>query len=262
VPHSSATLVRDALRFYERMIRTEEHAHFAWSESRRRFTPQGASAFLIGVMLDQGQKAERAWAGGHHLVREHFQDQSTVWEAIRKTSSDDVHRVCTTGFNGKSYASVYATNKFPKWLTAAAFLVEAEYQDDPRRIWNVKPSGVNLIYDRLVEFKGIGDALAKMAQFILVRNHGVAGGQVNQANMSIKPDILVRRVLFRTGTSGSEALAHSICTIEALPTSRPADVDAALWTIGRDYCLVTNPKCKLCPLRSRCTFAGEQRTDA
>ena len=256
--HTPLSLVRESLRFYEQMIQTDKHAHFAWTKDRHRFTQQKASAFFVGVMLDQGQKAERAWEGGKDLVSKHFRDHANVWEAIRKTSDQDIKSICTKGFNGKSYASVHATNKFPKWLSEAAKAMEGTYQDDPRKLWNVKADNVTAIYDRFIKFKGIGDALAKMAQFILVRNYGVAGGQLSQASMSIKPDILVRRVLFRTGTSTDEALAPSICTIELLPTDRPADVDAAIWTIGRVFCLKTNPKCLSCPLNAKCTFALDQ----
>ena len=87
--------------------------------------------------------------------------------------------------------------------------------ETPRKIWSVKPHEVNLIYDRFVEFDGIGDALAKMAQFALVRNNGVAGGKTNQAKMSVKPDLLVQRVLFRTGITQGEKLwrTYSQCWI-------------------------------------------------
>jgi len=56
--------------------------------------------------------------------------------------------------------------------------MQKEYDDDPRNIWAVRVDQVQAIYEKFLAFDGIGDALAKMAQFILVRNYGIAGGKV------------------------------------------------------------------------------------
>lgn len=56
------------------------------------------------------------------------------------------------------------------------------YEGDVRNIWRVKHTEVYKIYDRFKEFDGIGDALAKMAQFILVRNYGIAGGKYSDTS--------------------------------------------------------------------------------
>lgn len=132
----------------------------------------------------------------------------------------------------------------------------AEYDGDPRKIWAVPPEKVPLIYDRLKEFDGIGDALAKMGQFMLVRNYGVAGGSTSQRLMAIKPDELVRRVMYRTGVSSSSATKDVISSTEKLRLESPADFDAASWIIGREFCLKTFPKCKECPILVKCKRVG------
>ena len=104
------------------------------------------------------------------------------------------------------------------------------------------------------EFDGIGDALAKMAQFILVRNYGVAGGQDSQHLMSIKPDILVQRVLFRYGLSPKKTAKTVADTVDKLGLDSPADFDAAVWIIGREYCSNTEPDCSGCPLNKLCKY--------
>lgn len=206
---------------------------FAGAQFASDLPSQKQNAFFLGVMLDQGQLAERAWGGGEHFVKNHFTGGRGIWSEVLAAHPQTVRSICTSGFNGKSYASVYCTNKFPLWLRSAAAEIQDKYQGDPRRLWSVTPENVNLIYDRFVEFDGIGDALAKMAQLILVRNYRVAGGKKNQSKMSVKPDVFVRRVLARTGIAENENLTHVLSVLNTITMPRPADFDAALWIIGR-----------------------------
>ena len=134
--------------------------------------------FFVGVLLDQGQKAKRAWDGANHFVSSHFQSQNSFWAGIRAANDRELRNVGRTGYDGKSYASVCCVNKFPAWLRSAANRMQKEYDDDPRNIWAVRVDQVQAIYEKFLAFDGIGDALAKMAQFILVRNYGIAGGKV------------------------------------------------------------------------------------
>src|SRR3569623_366728 len=244
--------VAAVMEYHRRISRLEGREWMLWTPVRRRLSIDKANAHFVAVMLDQGQLAERAWSAGQHLVDHHFQGPAGFWKEILKAHPQTVRHICTTGYNGRSYATRFTTKKFPSWLTAAARRMVDQYDGDPRRIWAVKPERVAQIYDRMLEFPGIGDALAKMAQFILVRNYGAAGGRSNQHLMSIKPDILVRRVLFRTGIATSENIATSIKEIASISLKRPADFDAALWDIGREYCFKTRPNCDECPLSSVC----------
>lgn len=247
--------VAAVMDYYAAMSKTMEHGDFRWSPVRRRFSLDKANAFFVGVLLDQGQRAERAWDGGRHLVDHYFTGSGGFWGEILAAHPQTVKRICTSGYDGTSYASVYCTNKFPRWLRSAAGIMQRDFEGDPRNIWAVPPDDVGLIYDRFVQFGGIGDALAKMAQFILARNYRVAGGKQNQSRMSVKPDVLVRRVLYRLGIAASEGLPDVLGTLEAIRVKRPADFDASLWVVGREFCLKTNPKCDACPLRPQCDHA-------
>jgi len=242
------------MSYYTVLSRSNEHGDFRWSDVRKRFTLDKANAFFLGVMLDQGQKAERAWDGGRHFVENQFTGRRGFWSEVLAAHPQTVRSICTSGYKGMSYASVYCTNTFPVRLRSAAQKMLDTYQGDPRTIWAVAPENVSLIYDRFREFDGIGDALAKMAQFILVRNFGVAGGKQNQSKMSVKPDVLVRRVLSRTGITQSDALPHILTSLNELKLSRPADFDASLWVVGREFCLKTEPNCRECPLQQVCEY--------
>jgi endonuclease III len=255
LPSATVSKIMD---FYNVLEKDKAYVWVRWSDKRRKFTFQSSNAFIVGVMLDQGQKAERAWDGGRHIVKHHFQNMDNWWEAVHSTHHATVRNVCQKGFNGTSYASVYTVNKFPKWLRSAASKIVDKYEGDPRNIWKVSANNVDQIYDRFIEFDGIGDALAKMAQFILLRNYGIAGGVESRNEVSVKPDALVRRVLYRSGISPSEGISKSISIIEQLPLASPANFDAATWIIGREYCLKSEPKCTTCPIRKVCKSVESQ----
>ncbi len=228
----------------------------SWSEKRLRFSIDRANKFFVGVLLDQGQKAERAWDGGVHLVDNHFSHPHGFWAGVANSSTREITRICQRGYDGTSYAPNYTFNKFPLWLKSAALEMLRDYNGDPRNIWAVSPADVSLIYDRLKEFNGLGDALAKMGQFILVRNYGVAGGSSNQHLLAIKPDELVRRVMFRSGVSPSNRIKDVIESTEKLRLKSPADFDAASWIIGREFCTKSSPKCFECPISNECDGVG------
>lgn len=246
--------VHRILGFYNVLEKDNNYQWAKWSRYRRRFSKKSSDAFFIGVLLDQGQNAERAWSGGQHLVENYFKNKKNFWKSVSKTHYMTIKKICQKGYNGTSYASNYAFNKFPNWLNNASIKMVNEYSGDPRNIWNVSTDNVKNIYDRFIDFDGIGDALAKMAQFILVRNYGVAGGLKNRANMSVKPDTLVRRVMFRSGISSSETVTESIEVIENLSLPSPADFDAAAWIIGREFCNKSDPKCSDCPILKVCDY--------
>lgn len=249
---SQKETTRAVFDFYAEMCRTGAFGDFTWSVCRKRFSLPKANAFFVGVLLDQGQKAERAWDGANHLVSNHFQSRQGFWAGILAADEKTLREICKTGYAGKSYASVFCVNKFPAWLRSAADRIQDDYDGDPRNIWNVRTDQVQLIYDNFLAFDGIGDALAKMAQFILVRNYGVAGGEINQSQMSVKPDVLVRRVLYRSGLAESDRIQPALNALESLRLRRAADFDAALWTIGREYCLKSSPVCASCPIEGNC----------
>ena len=229
-----------------------------WSAVRRRFSEQGANAFFVGVMLDSAQIANRAWEGGKHLVNNHFNETSNFWEDVANTHLNTVKRICRTGYERKQYAirfnaSTPKNKGFPEYLKKNAKKIMEDYEGDVRNIWNgIRPQEVHVIYDRFKEFWGIGDALAKMAQFILVRSYGIAGGKEIKKKMKVKPDRHVKRVLYRLGISEDKSPNSVIDATEKMKLKSPADFDWAIFDIGRKYCNPKEPKCSDCPLNKVC----------
>ena len=224
-----------------------------WSESRKRFSERKANKFFVCVMLDQMMSADRVGKAGEYLVANYFNNTDNFWREIVSNHHATIKRICTTGYCGQAFALGMKVNVFPKNLKSAAKKIVEEYDSDVRNVWNgIDMENVDLIYERFKEFEGIGDALAKMAQFILVRDYGIAGGKKSKKYMSVKPDVHVRRVLFRLGISEEETSASVISGVDKLNLQSQADFDWAVWKIGRDHCHASEPDCSDCPLERVC----------
>ncbi|MFV0349023.1 MAG: hypothetical protein ACK5JO_10585 [Halodesulfovibrio sp.] len=246
-------IVSSIMKFYKSASKEEENEFMRWSPTRKRFSSvSSASEFFIGSLLDQGQKADRAWKGGEHFVRNYY-PENTIWKDIADTHFSTLKSTCTKGFEGTAFASRFNVNNFAEWLRKNAEIMNEKYDGDPRNIWNyIASKDVDIIYHRLQEFYGIGDAIAKMMQFILVRNYGVAGGEASKKMLSVKPDIHLQRVCYRLGLIDEmKAVKVADWATEAKLAS-PADFDAAVWVIGRDYCGESKSNCVECPLDSVC----------
>lgn len=225
----------------------------AWSDIRRRFSERKANEFFVGVMLDQMQPAERAWEAGEYLVENYFNNTDDFWREIAGSHHATIKRICTRGYHGQAFALGVRVNVFPKNLKSTARKIVEEYESDVRNVWNsIEMKDVDQIYWRFMEFEGIGDALAKMAQFILVRDYGIAGGKRSKKYLSVKPDVHVRRVLFRIGISDRETSASVVSAVDDLNLLSQADIDWAVWTIGREHCHAREPDCSGCPLDRVC----------
>lgn len=224
-----------------------------WSDKRRRFTKRKANEFFVGVMLDQMQEADRAWKAGKYMPKYYFNDTDDFWQEIANTHLSTIKKICKGGYDGQAFALSVKVNCFPRNLKTAARKIVGEYKSDVRNIWNrIDAAHVDEIYNRFKEFEGIGDALAKMAQFILVRDYGIAGGKESRKYLSVKPDVHLQRVLFRLGISEKKTAASVNSNVDNLRLRSPADFDWAVWSIGREYCHPGNPDCSNCPLESVC----------
>lgn len=91
-----------------------------------------------------------------------------------------------------------------------------------------------------------------MALFSLVREYGVAGGIKNRESMKAKPDILLRRVVYRSGIASDENPKTVIKAIDDLGIEFQPDFDAAAWVIGREFCNKSEPNCGKCQIEDTC----------
>ena len=251
----NTAIMNSIMRHYDQIV--VDRPDLAWRKAR--MTIRHANEFFVGVILDQRQKLERAWDGGKHFC-DRF-DHANLWEEIANTDIRTLRRISREGFGAGwcgwtgSYAGLNV-NKFPGWVKEGARLILRNYKGDVRNIWRgTRPEEVGTIYDRFLEFPGIGDALAKMAQFALVRGYGIGGGEKNKSRMQVKPDVHVCRVTHRAGLTSKPNASVVASEIGRLPLESPADFDLAVLFIGRDFCHRTEPECTLCPIDTVCRKA-------
>ena len=245
-------VIESIMRHYDQIV--VDRPDLDWRTDR--MTKRRANRFFVGVILDQRQKLERAWDAGRHFC-DRF-DHADLWGQIANTDIRTLRRISSEGFGDgwRGWTGSYAglnVNKFPSWVKEGARLIVRNYGGDVRNIWRgVRPEEVGTIYDRFFEFPGIGDALAKMAQFALVRGYGVGGGEKNKTRMQVKPDIHVCRVTYRAGLTSKPTPRVVASEIGRLPLDSPADFDLAVLFIGRDFCHPTEPDCTHCPIGKVC----------
>ena len=246
--------VNAVMSYYRQIRRRQEYEWVKFTDYRHRFHMTKANEFFIGVMFDQLGNADRAWEGAKHFVATHFNQTDNFWNEIRDSRHAKLNRICQKGFYGKTYAVRYASSKFPTWLRTNARIMTDKYNSDPRNIW--KNAGVDEIRNRLERFSGISVALSRMATNLLVRNYGVAGGQQVRSQLFLKPDILLKRVMYRVGFIENENERAVLEAERIMKQDRilrsPADFDAAIWVIGREYCYPDNPDCENCPINHVC----------
>jgi uncharacterized HhH-GPD family protein len=197
-------------------------------------------AFLVAVLFTQGIPAERAWAAPY-LLRERLghldlarlaNEREAVAEAVARTPA--LHRFKKT---------------LPGWISDAAARVIACYGGRASRIWDDRPTAIELM-ERLAAFRGIGRKKAAMAVEILSRCMGVRVRDLEGGTVAY--DTQVRRVFLRSGLVDRDTRAEvERAAAEALPAS-PGRLDLPAWLIGRRWCRPTDPVCDECRLAEVC----------
>ena len=250
--------VNAVMNYYRLIRRRKGYEWTKFADYRHRFNIVNANKFLIGVMLDQLGNADREWKGAKHFVDNYFNETDDFWQEIKNTHHTKLQHICRYGFNGKAYAVRFAANQFSIWLRNNACIIIDEYDSDPRNIWN--NAEVDEIRKRFEKFSGISVALSRMATNILVRNYGVAGGWQARSQLFLKPDVLLKRVMYRVGfveNENEKAILNAERTMKQDNILRsPADFDAATWAIGRGHCHMNNPDCEGCPISHVCDQIG------
>ena len=198
------------------------------------------NAFLIGMLFTQGIPAERAWAGPW-LLRERLgtldlEYLSTHLAEVRAAVQQPpmLHRFKET---------------LPRWISAAAGRLRADYSGDASNIW---PSGSSVadVTGRLSAFEGIGRKKAVMAAEILTRHFavGLTGRECGQ----VAYDVHVRRVFLRSGIVEVDTIEAVEAAAAAACPEAPGTLDLAAWLIGRDWCRPRRPLCDDCRLGASC----------
>jgi len=206
-------------------------------------------AFLIGVLCDQGVRAEKAWAAplelsrrlGHLDPRRMLADPEAVVLAFQEPTP--LHRFVDT---------------VPRWILSAAERVLSDYGGDAGRIWGDRPTAVEL-QERLRAFEGIGQKKAAMAVALLAFDFGVEIRQMQGSDIAY--DVHVRRVFLRTGLAEYDDVDHMVGVAREIHPERPGALDAPAWVVGRTWCRPSEPRCRACVLDDVCAHRIDAAAD-
>lgn len=201
---------------------------------------ENAFAFLIGVVLDEGITAERAWEGPR-LLRQRL-GHLDPWrmqyelEELRQAFAQRpmLHR----------YREI-----MPAAVADAARRVCEEYDGDASRIWADGQSAAEVEH-RLLRFKRIGPKKSAMAVELLISHFGAQFTDLEGTNVAY--DIHIRRVFLRTGLVDLDDIGLITNVARKLNPDRPGYIDLPTWSIGRQWCRPTLPQCEECPLTQVC----------
>jgi len=198
------------------------------------------NAFLLGVLFTQGIPAERAWAGPYNLG----QRLGTLDIGFLSSNPDAVRRAVQRAPMLHRFKET-----LPRWISAAATRLLADYEGDAARIW---PTGSHVIEvtERLSAFDGIGRKKAVMTVEILSRHFGVEfeGRECGQ----VAYDVQVRRVFLRSGMADVDSIETIERAAAAACPDEPGMLDLAAWLVGRDWCRPKRPRCDGCRLGEAC----------
>lgn len=198
------------------------------------------NAFLLGVLFTQGIPAERAWAGPWLLAQRlgHL-DLARLAAEPDAVEAAFTRRPCLHRFK----------HTLPRWISAAAAKLLAEYEGDASRIW-APGSHVLDVSERLSAFPGIGRKKAAMAVEILMRHFGIALAGAECGGVAY--DVHVRRVFLRSGLAEEDTPeAIGAAAARACPEA-PGTLDLPAWLVGREWCRPKAPDCERCPVAAGC----------
>ena len=123
-----------------------------------------ANAFLIGTILNQGQRADKCWQGPYVLEERLGSIDPTI---ISKAPPDTLAHIFATTPSIHRFPSVMS-----RYIQGACTLLLQKYNGDARNIWSPAKTASELLR-LLQEFPGIGKRKAEVTLFILTVDLGI-----------------------------------------------------------------------------------------
>jgi uncharacterized HhH-GPD family protein len=238
----SPRTIKDRLLEYGKANKkTLEEMSFCRDPEADTFVKTNAFAFLLGVIFDQGVRAEVAWSAPYELRKR--LGNFDVCKMAELTDAEIESIIC----GEKKLHRFWKTTG--KRIVDAAKKVVQEYGCDAAKMWSDMPRAEDL-ERRFREFDGIGQKKASMAVNILARDFGVP--IQNWSGIDVSNDVMIKRVFLRAGLATKDTEEAIVEAGRKLNPDYPGALDFPAWDIGRKYCLNSNPLCSSCPLQDIC----------
>ena len=210
----------------------------------RMLIKENPFAFCAAVCLDRGTKADIIWTIPYWIQQRvgHFDPQR-----FYKLSLEEIRELFD------------ALPKKPRYINAAPItfqditrIVVEQFSGDAEAM-DRKASEVK---ETFLSVYGVGNGIANLALILIESAYGVTFSDLDHTQMDIKPDVHTTLVLYRLGVAPRIEQGAAIRAARILNPSYPAQVDTALWFIGREFCRPSNPVCFQCPMHDICPKVG------
>lgn len=232
---------RDALLSIEDQVDTPELLPALVPEASE-LVSKDPYAFVIGVCLDRGTKAEIIWTVPYYIQQDLGHLNPLL---IYKMSLDELANLFSRLPKRPRYI-----NAAPKTLQELTRTVVEEYGGDTEEIWKGKRAAeVNRTFQSIF---GVGPGIANMGVLLIESTFGVRFEDLDRRGMDIKPDVHTVRVLYRLGASEELSETSAIEATRRMNPEFPGALDGPLWWIGKKWCYATNPDCSNCPMNQVC----------
>lgn len=203
-------------------------------------------AFCAAVCLDRGTKSDIICTIPYWIQQKvgHFDPQR-----FYKFSSEEIRELFDTLPKKPRFI-----NDAPRTFQDITRIVVEQFSGDAEAIWKERKAPE--VKKTFLSVFGVGTGIANMALFSIESAYGVTFSDLNHSHMDIKPDVHTMRVLYRLGVAPRVDQGDAIHAARILNPSYPAQLDAALWFIGREFCRPSNPACFHCPMYDICPKVG------
>ncbi len=204
-------------------------------------------AFCLAACLNRGMKVETVWAIPWEMKRllghlNPFRIDTMSLQAVGELVDRLPHRL-------RYYRDA------PRTIKEITHLVVGRYAGKADRIWRgQRAKDVRGVF---LSVHGVGEGIAAMI-VVLIDKAGLREPfpPEDRAGMDVKPDVHVRRVLFRIGIAQSSTIEAALDAARRLNPACPGDLNEPLWDIGRTFCHAFGPRCSCCPITKYCKRTG------
>ena len=201
--------------------------------------------FFIAIM-DRQMKTEKLAEKANNLIKDYLHNPENLWLAIRNT-------------NRETWNKWWEKRKFHRFRNRVCdeqyenANIMKRYDDDARKIWEGCKNARDL-EKRLTEFHGVGPEIANMIIGGLFDLKEIDLKKIDPKELDVKSDVPVCRVLGRVFAGKEFMREEAAKKARQMHPENPWELDRSIFTLGRNYCHATNPKCEDCYLKTHCKY--------